>query len=90
MRASQTVHSQLPTRSDRLDSLPFGREHRKLLVGSGVGWALDAMDVGLISYELCDGRACGRVVPVQHASVLARVHRFRGHDDWRLRRRFAR
>ncbi|WP_340055082.1 MFS transporter [Corynebacterium parakroppenstedtii] len=52
MRASQTVHSQLPTRSDRLDSLPFGREHRKLLVGSGVGWALDAMDVGLISYVM--------------------------------------
>ena len=52
MRASQTVRSQLPTRSDRLDSLPFGREHRKLLVGSGVGWALDAMDVGLISYVM--------------------------------------
>lgn len=52
MRASQTVHSQLPTRSDRIDSLPFGREHRKLLVGSGVGWALDAMDVGLISYVM--------------------------------------
>lgn len=52
MRASQTVHSQLPTRSDWLDSLPFGREHRKLLVGSGVGWALDAMDVGLISYVM--------------------------------------
>jgi len=52
MRASQTVHSQLTTRSDRLDSLPFGREHRKLLVGSGVGWALDAMDVGLISYVM--------------------------------------
>jgi len=36
----------------RLDALPFTREHRKLLVGSGAGWALDAMDVGLISFVL--------------------------------------
>lgn len=40
------------TRLSRLDSLPFTREHRKLLVGSGMGWALDAMDVGLISFVL--------------------------------------
>ena len=40
------------TRSARLDALPFTREHRKLLVGSGVGWALDAMDVGLISFVI--------------------------------------
>ena len=40
------------TRLARLDRLPFTREHRKLLVGSGMGWALDAMDVGLISFVL--------------------------------------
>lgn len=40
------------TRSQRLDRLPFTRQHRKLLVGSGVGWALDAMDVGLVSFIL--------------------------------------
>ena len=39
-------------RSQRLDALPFTREHRRVLVGSGVGWALDAMDVGLISFVL--------------------------------------
>lgn len=39
-----------PTRTERLDALPFTRRHGKLLVGSGVGWALDAMDVGLISF----------------------------------------
>ncbi len=38
------------TRSERLDRLPFSRQHGKLLLGSGVGWALDAMDVGLISF----------------------------------------
>ena len=36
--------------SARLDSLPFTRKHLKLLTGSGIGWALDAMDVGLISF----------------------------------------
>lgn len=38
------------TVADRLDDLPFTRRHRRLLVGSGVGWALDAMDVGLVAY----------------------------------------
>ncbi|MGO3312727.1 MAG: MFS transporter, partial [Brachybacterium tyrofermentans] len=38
------------TRSQRLDRLPFTRKHGKLLGASGIGWALDAMDVGLISF----------------------------------------
>src|SRR5699024_9680253 len=33
------------TRTERLDRLPFTRAHGKLLGASGVGWALDAMDV---------------------------------------------
>ncbi|SFP59339.1 MFS transporter, putative metabolite:H+ symporter [Geodermatophilus dictyosporus] len=40
------------TRAQRLDRLPFTREHGRLVVGSGVGWALDAMDVGLISFVM--------------------------------------
>ena len=40
------------TRTQRLDALPFTPEHRRLLLGSGVGWALDAMDVGLVSFIL--------------------------------------
>ena len=39
-----------PSRTQRLDNLPFTKKHRRLLVGSGVGWALDAMDVGLVSF----------------------------------------
>lgn len=38
------------TRAERLDRLPFTRAHGRLLGGSGTGWALDAMDVGLISF----------------------------------------
>jgi putative MFS transporter len=38
------------TRHERLDELPVTRKHLRLLTGSGVGWALDAMDVGLISF----------------------------------------
>ncbi|WP_309129230.1 MFS transporter [Microbacterium sp.] len=43
----------LPSRSSlaaRLDALPFTRAHFRVLSGSGIGWALDAMDVGLISF----------------------------------------
>lgn len=36
--------------SERLDALPFTRKHGRVLTGSGIGWALDAMDVGLISF----------------------------------------
>ncbi len=36
--------------SARLDQLPLTRKHGRVLVGSGLGWALDAMDVGLISF----------------------------------------
>lgn len=37
-------------RSERLERLPFTKKLGKLLGTSGVGWALDAMDVGLISF----------------------------------------
>ncbi|MDF2916864.1 MAG: transporter [Microbacterium sp.] len=39
-----------PSVARRLDDLPFGRRHLRILTGSGLGWALDAMDVGLISF----------------------------------------
>jgi len=38
------------TASERLDTLPFTRKHLRVLTGSGIGWALDAMDVGLVSF----------------------------------------
>ncbi|TRW45440.1 MFS transporter [Georgenia yuyongxinii] len=40
------------TRAERLDRLPLTREHGRLLGGSGIGWALDAMDVGMISFVM--------------------------------------
>src|SRR3712207_6216582 len=39
-------------RAERLDRVPFTREHGRLVAGSGLGWALDAMDVGLISFVM--------------------------------------
>src|SRR5690554_5069406 len=39
-----------PTVAARLDAQPLTRGHLRILTGSGVGWALDAMDVGLISF----------------------------------------
>lgn len=47
-----TAHAPDLTRSERLDRLPFGPRHRRLVLGSGAGWALDAMDVGLISFVM--------------------------------------
>lgn len=38
------------SRNARLDRLPFNAAHRKLLVASGIGWAFDALDVGLVSF----------------------------------------
>ncbi|MCI7550755.1 MAG: MFS transporter [Actinomycetaceae bacterium] len=40
------------TRAERLERLPFTKKLGKLLGASGVGWALDAMDVGLISFVI--------------------------------------
>jgi putative MFS transporter len=40
------------SRSDRLDRLPFTRLHRRILRVAGIGWAMDAMDVGLISFVM--------------------------------------
>ncbi|MDO5629080.1 MAG: MFS transporter, partial [Mobilicoccus sp.] len=50
------MSSQVPldglSRTDRLDRLPANRAHGKLLIGSGIGWALDAMDVSLIAFVM--------------------------------------
>ncbi|HEX2204964.1 MAG TPA: MFS transporter [Longimicrobium sp.] len=40
------------TRAARLDRLPFTPLHRRLLGVSGLGWAMDAMDVGVISFVM--------------------------------------
>ncbi len=40
------------SRADRLDRLPFTRRHLTLLTGSGIGWALDALEVGLIPFVI--------------------------------------
>jgi putative MFS transporter len=49
--SQQTVGGEVSlTRNERLDRLPFNKAHRKLFVASGIGWAFDAMDVGLVSF----------------------------------------
>ena len=50
--ASIPEHNTAPTLNERLENLPFTRAHGKLLSISGLGWALDAMDVGLISFVM--------------------------------------
>jgi putative MFS transporter len=38
--------------AQRLDALPLGRFHRRLVALAGLGWMFDAMDVGLVSFVL--------------------------------------
>lgn len=45
-----TAETAALSRNARLDRLPVTGKHRRMLFGSGIGWALDAMDVGLISF----------------------------------------
>ena len=37
---------------ERLEALPVGSFHYKLLVVTGLGWMFDSMDTGLISFVL--------------------------------------
>ncbi|WP_345750245.1 MFS transporter [Microbacterium rhizophilus] len=57
--------------SARLDSLPFTRKHLRLLTGSGVGWALDAMDVGLISFIIAALAAEWQLTPVETSWIAS-------------------
>jgi putative MFS transporter len=67
---SQSTHT--PERTRRLDALPFTSEHRRLLVGSGMGWALDAMDVGLISFIIAQLTVQWKLSP-NEASYIASI-----------------
>lgn len=60
-----------PTRGQRLDGLPFTVEHRRLLIGSGMGWALDAMDVGLIAFVVAALTVHWTLAPEQAAWLVA-------------------
>ena len=47
---STTASQNTLSRNERLERLPVTGKHKRLLLGSGIGWALDAMDVGLVSF----------------------------------------
>ncbi|HYI51581.1 MAG TPA: MFS transporter [Microbacterium sp.] len=57
--------------SERLDRLPFTRRHLRVLTGSGIGWALDAMDVGLISFVIAALAAQWSLEPSQTAWIAS-------------------
>ncbi|WP_432543714.1 MFS transporter [Kineococcus sp. SYSU DK002] len=59
------------TVSERLDALPFTAKHRRLLVGSGVGWALDALDVGLVAYVLLALRTQWDLSPTEQSWIAS-------------------
>ncbi len=57
--------------SERLDRLPFTRRHLRVLTGSGLGWALDAMDVGLISFVIASLAVQWNLEPSQTAWIAS-------------------
>ena len=57
--------------SERLDRLPFTRRHLHVLTGSGLGWALDAMDVGLISFVIASLAVQWNLEPSQTAWIAS-------------------
>ena len=59
------------TLSERLDRLPLTRRHLRVLTGSGIGWALDAMDVGLISFIIAALAVQWSLVPEQTAWIAS-------------------
>lgn len=66
-----TVPRVAPTVSERLDRLPFTRRHARVLTGSGLGWALDAMDVGLISFVIAVLAQQWRLAPTETAWIAS-------------------
>src|SRR3712207_3889659 len=63
--------TQAATRTQRLDALPFTPEHRRLLLGSGAGWALDALDVGLISFNIAQLTVQGKLAATDAALIAS-------------------
>ncbi len=53
--------------SERLDRLPLGRFHYKLLLLSGLGWFFDSMDTGLVSFVLARLKVEWSLTPPQIA-----------------------
>ena len=62
---------QVASLSERLDQLPFTRRHLRVLTGSGIGWALDAMDVGLISFVIASLAVQWSLEPGQTAWIAS-------------------
>ena len=56
---------------NRLDKLPFTKRHRKILFGAGLGWAFDAMDVGLITYIIAVLTQQWGLTPTQQSLIVS-------------------
>ena len=70
---------------DRLEALPVGRFHYKLLLVTGLGWLFDSMDTGSSPLSC---RTCQRMGPGSGADGPYRQHRPHRHGSWRRRIRY--
>jgi putative MFS transporter len=71
-RAARECHAVISVDlTDRLDRLPVGSFHRRLLVASGLGWMFDAMDVLLIGFVLAVLGEEWKLSPADRGNVLS-------------------
>lgn len=66
-----TTSTDVAAIAERLDALPFTRRHAWVLGGSGIGWALDAMDVGLISFIIAALAAQWHLAPSETSWIAS-------------------
>jgi MFS transporter, putative metabolite:H+ symporter len=71
MVSTSAVETTRPTRPERMGRLPFTRLHRRTLLGAGTGWALDAMDVGLISFVGLAVATSWELTPTEQSWLLS-------------------
>ncbi|MCD7101880.1 MFS transporter [Pseudoclavibacter sp. 13-3] len=59
------------TLTQRLDRLSFTRAHAHLVTSSGIGWALDALDVALISYVIVVLKSEWSLSPTEQSWIVS-------------------
>lgn len=59
------------TRTQRLETLPVTPKLRRIMGASGIGWALDAMDVGLISFIIAALGVHWKISPTEQSWLVS-------------------
>ena len=67
----QSVADEVKRSMSRLDKVPLGKFHRKLILVSGIGWMFDSLDVGLISFVVATLAREWKLSPTEVAWLIS-------------------